>query len=475
MVGITSIGVYVPVYRISRDEIGRMWGMRSAGGEKAVAGHDEDSITMAVAAGLGVMKSNREKIDGLFVATTTAPYKEKQAASIIASALDLPRDSTACDFANSLRAGTLAMKAAADAVRAGSCEQVMVTTSDCRPGAAQGTFEQMLGDGAAALTIGTKGVIAEIEASYSVFNEFTDAWRTDEDVFVRGAEERFVENGGYQPVMTEVISGLMGKSMLAPKDFSRIVFYAPDGKSHAGLAKSLGFDKAQVQDPLFFHIGNTGSPAPFIMLAAALEKVSAGERILFVTYGDGADAFVLRATDDIGKVRGRLTVEEKLKENIPVTYGKYALWRGLVKVEASRLFEPSTPSLKCLRREKKNLLPFYGVRCKACGTPQYPENRVCVVCRSKDNFEDYKFSDKRGTLFTFSVDVLQPTPNPPGVNGVVDFDGGGRLICDFTDCQPDKVEVGMPIEMTFRRLYRSGGINNYFWKARPVSEAGSKD
>ncbi|MGD0232385.1 MAG: OB-fold domain-containing protein [Syntrophorhabdales bacterium] len=475
MVGITSIGVYVPVYRISRDEIGRMWGARSPGGEKAVAGCDEDSITMAVAAGLDLMKDNREKIDSLFFATTTAPYKEKQSASIVASALDLDRDSPTCDFANSLRAGASAMKSATDAVRAGSSEHVMVTTSDCRLGAAQGTFEQVLGDGAAALTIGAKGVIADIEASYSVFNEFTDAWRTDEDEFMRGSEERFVENAGYQPVMKEVVSGLMSRSGLTTGDFSRVVFYAPDGKSHAGLAKGLGFDKAQVQDPLFFQIGNTGSPAPFIMLAAALEKASAGDRILFMAYGDGADAFVLRVTEDIGKVRIGLTIEETLKRNIPIVYGKYAQWRGLVKAEASRLFQPSAPSLKCLWREKKNILAFYGVRCKACGTPQYPENRICVVCRAKDNFEDYKFSDKRGRLFTFSVDVLQPTLNPPGVNGVVDFDGGGRLISELTDCQPEKVEVGMPIEMTFRRLYRSSGINNYFWKAKPASVDGSKD
>jgi hydroxymethylglutaryl-CoA synthase len=475
MVGITSIAAYVPFFRISREEIGRMWGARSPAGEKAVAGYDEDSVTMAVAAGLAVTKNNPERIDGLFFATTTAPYKEKQAASIIASALDLPRGSTTGDFANSVRGGSVAMKAALDAVRAGSCDQVMITTADCRLGAAHGTFEQTLGDGAAALTVGTHGVIAEVEASFWIFNEIMDTWRTEADAFMRSSEERFIENVGYRPVMREAVSGVMDKTTLKPADFSKIVFYAPDGKSHAGLAKTLGFDKSQVQDPFFSQIGNTGSPAAFIMLAAALEKASAGERILFVTYGDGADAFVLRVTEDISKIKARTATEEKLKDTIPISYGKYAQWRGLVKVEASRLYEPPTPSVKCLSREKKSLLALYGVRCKSCGTPQYPDSRVCVVCRTKDNFEDYKFSDKGGKLFTFSVDMLQPTLNPPGVNGFVDFDGGGRLVCELTDCRPEKVQVGMPVEMTFRKLYQSGGINNYFWKAKPVSEAGPKD
>jgi 3-hydroxy-3-methylglutaryl CoA synthase len=46
MVGITSIGVYVPVYRLTRDEISRVWKTKTLGGEKAVAKHDEDSLTM---------------------------------------------------------------------------------------------------------------------------------------------------------------------------------------------------------------------------------------------------------------------------------------------------------------------------------------------------------------------------------------------------------------------------------------------
>ena len=37
MVGITSFGFYVPVYRLARDEIARAWKTRAIGGEKAVA------------------------------------------------------------------------------------------------------------------------------------------------------------------------------------------------------------------------------------------------------------------------------------------------------------------------------------------------------------------------------------------------------------------------------------------------------
>ena len=126
MVGITSFGVYVPVYRLARDEISRAWKTRSLGGEKAVAGHDEDSLTMAVGATLDCMKYSQQKADGLFFASTTSPYKEKQAAAIIAAAVDLPEETRTADFTDSLRSGTIALSSAMDAVKSGSAENIIV-------------------------------------------------------------------------------------------------------------------------------------------------------------------------------------------------------------------------------------------------------------------------------------------------------------------------------------------------------------
>jgi hydroxymethylglutaryl-CoA synthase len=470
MIGITATEVYFPLYRISRDEIARMWGKLSSGGEKAVANYDEDSITMAVSAALGLTKKNEEKVDALYFATTTAPYGEKQAAALIASAIDLERECWTADFTNSLRAGTLAMKSAVDAVKSGSAQSVMVLASDCRSGAPQSAFEQALGDGATAIMLGSKDVIAEIEGTCSVFDEIFDVWRTEKETFLRSSEERFTEAMGYEQTMNEVISGIMKRHKLTPKDFARVVFYAPDYKSHAKLAKSLGFEKNQIEDPLFGIVGNTGTPAILIMLAAALEKLSPNERVLLVSYGNGADAFILSATENIGKAQGRSGVMGGIENKIYIDYGRYAMWKGLVQLEGSRLVERPTPSPVCLRRERKNILALYGAKCKNCGAPQYPAGRVCVFCQAKDNFEDYKFLDKKGKLFSFSLDFLMPTPNPPGVVGIVDFDGGGRMICELDDYDPKKLYVGMPVEMTFRKLSSGNGMNNYFWKARPVVE-----
>jgi len=43
--------------------------------------------------------------------------------------------------------------------------------------------------------------------------------------------------------------------------------------------------------------------------------------------------------------------------------------------------------------------------------------------------------------------------------------GVTTLKADIRD--PNQVEVGMPVEMAFKKLYFDRGVHNYFWKARP--------
>jgi 3-hydroxy-3-methylglutaryl CoA synthase/uncharacterized OB-fold protein len=470
MAGIVAIGVHIPVFRLSREEITRAWGGRGGSGEKAVAGYDEDAVTMAVDASIECIKQTACTVDGLFFATTSAPYREKLAATVMATALDLPRECRTADYTDSLRAPAIAMGAAVDAVKSGSTRNIIIAASDRRNGAAHSKFEQELGDGAAAVMIGNEDVIASIDGSYSIYNEMFDVWRMQGDAFPRSGEERFIISEGYQKTMREAISGLMKKCRLAPIDFSRVVFSAPDIRSHTALAKSLGFDvKDQLQDNLYTAIGNTGAADPFIMLARTLETAKPGEKILLAVYGEGVDAFLLTVTENINRVKREAVIEDLVARKTSLTYEKYAAWRGLISPESAKLGGEVNPSLAVLWRDRKAILALYGVKCMKCGTPQYPPTRICAVCQAKDSFEDYRFADKRGQVFTYAIDYLAVTENPPGINAFVDFDGGGRILCEITDCDPNIVRVGLTVEMTFRRFSSGGGIINYSWKARPVA------
>jgi len=470
MVGITSFEAYIPAYRLSRDEISRAWGTKSIGGERAVAKHDEDSLTMAVAATLGCMKGGGQQEDGLFFASTTSPYTEKQAAAIIAAAVDLPKETRTIDFTDSLRGATIAMNSAVDALKSGSAENIIVTASDFRMGAGKSQFEPLFGEGAVALALGTTDVIASIEGSHSVFSEMLDVWRLEGDSFTHSWEERFIINEGYMNTMHKVISQIMEKHNATPNDFSKVVFYGPEKRSHTNLAKRLGFDlETQVQDPLFDSIGNTGTAALPMMMVAALDEAKPGDLILVANYGDGGDAFIMKVTENIGKFRRNQKIKERLEKKIHINYEKYLNWRDLVPIQELSRPESPTPSITCMWRESKSVLAFYGKKCNKCGTAQYPPQRVCIKCQTKDDFEDYKFSDKKGNIFTYTLDYLTPSRESPAVVGVVDFEGGGRVMCEITECEPSQIKIGMPVEMCFRKVGQKGGIRTYFWKAKPIS------
>ena len=51
---------------------------------------------------------------------------------------------------------------------------------------------------------------------------------------------------------------------------------------------------------------------------------------------------------------------------------------------------------------------------------------------------------------------------------VVNFEGGGRITCDMTDRDLEEVKMGMPLEMTFRKVRYVGGIYDYWWKCMPL-------
>ncbi len=470
MVGIKSYGAYIPVVRLNRDLISSAWGTRSIGGERSVANYDQDSLTMAVEALLNCVDGeDSEGVGGLFFASTTSPYKEKCCSSIMATVADLSKEIWTSDFGNSLRSGTSAFRSALNAVKSGDRNNVVVTSADCRLGTPRSVDEQIFGDGAAAVLVGDSDVIATIEDAYSVSDDITDVWRTDQDTFVRSWEDRWVLTNGYTKNMKAAISGIMKRQGLTPKDIAKVVLCSPDARSYVGLARALGFDtKTQVQDPLISTIGNLGAAQPLILLISALEEAKPGDKILLASYGDGSDAFILQVTDAIEGVKEKRSVKDSIGLKMMLsTYPKYLAFRDLVPLpqEFIKLF----PSASVMWRTQNWSLRGHGSKCKKCGLVSFPIQRVCFNCQSRDEFEEVRLSDKKGKVYTYSLDSLAGGVEPPTVQTIVESEeGGARLYCLMTDCNPEEVKVGMPVEMTFRRFHREGGFYNYFWKCRPV-------
>ncbi len=470
--GIVSYGAYVPIYRLSREEIVRVWGSGSREGEKAVANYDEDSITMGVAAAINCLKGcDKETVDGLYFASTVPPYREKQSASIIAGALDLRRDVFTADFTDSLGAGAGALRAALDAVNAGSAKNVLVIASDCRLPPPNSIFEPLLGDGAAALLIGGDHFIATIEGRYTLSSDFLDIWRRERsDTYIRAWEDRFIIQKGYMAHLKESISSLLKSADIAPKDITTAAYYAPDARSHNTIARELGLDRTQIQDPMFDRLGNTGAAFFMMILVAALERAKAGDRILSASYGDGADAFLLRVIDHIEAVhQDRRGIERHLASKMMLpSYGRYLRFRNLMEWESTPVPPPES-SENVFYREERALLRGYGQKCRACGHVQFPPQRICMWCQVKDQFDEVRIVDRKGKLFTFSLDERAAfTPDLPNVLVIVDLEGGGRIYSQATDRDPNKLEVGMEMEFTFRKFHEGSGFHNYSWKLQPI-------
>lgn len=470
MTGIVGYGAYIPLLRLSRDAIAQVWGGRSTGGERSVANHDEDSVTMAVEAVNDCLQGvDGQKVEGLYFASTSSPYKEKQCSSLIAAAADFKREIFSADYANSLRAGTQAMRAARDAVSSGSANNVLVVGADCRLGLPQSAQEQGLGDAAAALLIGNSGVIATIKDVYSTSDEITDVWRTEKDTFVQSWEERWVVTEGYTNSMRKAATGIMKKHELTAKDFAKAVFYAPDARSQRDLAQGMGFDaKAQLQDPMLNNVGNSGTAQPLLMLAAALDEAKRGDRILLVSYGQGSDALILEVTEEIEKLQGKRKVKDWLesKRMLP-TYGKYLIFRQLIE-QPAELFNIDSAATYVWRTASW-VYGLHGSKCRRCGTVAFPIQRICYTCQSKDDYDEVRLADKKGKVFSYSLDNLAGGPDAVTVHTMVESEeGAARIYCLMTDCDPQEIKVDMPVEMTFRRLRESRGYYDYFWKCRPI-------
>ena len=469
MIGIKSFGAYVPVYRMAEAELARAWGGRGGKGERSVANYDEDSLTMSVEAAIDCLSGvDRKTVDGLYFASTTPPYDEKLSASIVAAATDLRNDILSLDIGGSLRSGTGAIKAAVDAVKGGSAKNILVTAADCRLAPPASEFEPLFGDGSAAFLIGDKDVAVSIEDSYSISSDFIDVWKRASDPYIRTWEDRFITQHGYSEKLGMAVAGLLKKTKLSAKDFAKVVYYAPDARSHQRMIKQLKLTPEQVQDPMFDRLGNTGAAFAPMMLVAALEQAKPGDKILWANYGDGADAFVLQVTDQIEKVRERRGIKRHLESKMAISnYEKYIKFRNLMQGEAER--RPQYISLlPVMWRDRTQVLPLHGCKCNNCGNIQFPIQRVCAYCQTKDDYVEFPLADKKATVFTFSMDERALEIDLPRVWTISDFDGGGRIYCTMTDRDVSKVKIGMKVEMTFRQIHEGSGLHNYFWKCRPV-------
>ncbi|MFQ6137065.1 MAG: hydroxymethylglutaryl-CoA synthase [Candidatus Hydrothermarchaeales archaeon] len=344
-VGIVGYGAYIPRYRIKTDEIAKVWGKDAVNmksslkiGEKAVPAMDEDTATISVEAARNALKMSDidpKDIGAIYVGSESHPYVVKPTATIVAEAIEASSKMTSADFEFACKAGTAAMQTCMGLVSSDMIKYGLAIGADTAQGAPGDALEYTAAAGGAAYIIGSNGLIAEIEDTYSVTSDTPDFWRREGQSYPKHGG-RFTGSPAYFKHVFSAAIGLMEKVGLRSKDFDYAVFHQPNGKFPRNVAKMLGFTFEQIKEGMLVdRIGNTYSGSSILGLAKILDIAKAGERILLTSFGSGAgsDSFSILVEEGIEDARTKApSVEDYIENRVYVDYGTYVKFSRKMKV-----------------------------------------------------------------------------------------------------------------------------------------------
>ena len=339
-VGIVGYGAYVPRYRLPASEVARVWTDGSGGlpiREKAVAGLDEDTLSMSVEAARHALDRARidpSEIRAVWVGSESHPYAVKPTSTIVAEAIGAAPSVQAADLEFACKAGSEAIVMGMGIVGSGMGRYVLaigMDTAQARPGDA---LEYTAASGGAAFLIGPAAESAAVyEASLSHVTDTPDFWRRAYAHYPSHGH-RFTGEPAYFEHVTTAGRRLMAELGAVPADYDYVVLHQPNTKFPQRAAQILGFTPEQLKTGLLVPvIGNTYAAAAMIGLTAVLDVAKPGDRILQVSYGSGAgsDAFSLIVTDRIAERRALApATQDYIARRTEINYATYARYRGKI-------------------------------------------------------------------------------------------------------------------------------------------------
>ena len=469
--GLLATTRYLPRLRLERSEVlaRHLWmapGLRSlAKGRRAMANWDEDTVTMSVEAGRQLLQASPSvAADELTLVSTTLPFAERLNAGIVASAIGVAPAAVLRDVTSSGRAA-LTELAASMRRPAGSATHMLLVAERriAQPASAQ---EMIFGDGAAGALVGTGATIATLLASRSEYADLVDHFREAGRDHEYGWEERWVRDEGYMKIAVGTIRRCLVDAGVTASDVSHFVMPAPLARVNEAVAKRLGIVATALVSAEHGSVGDLGSAQPLAMLDIALRAAAPGALILVAAFGSGCDALLLRRTS--APCPGAVPDAGRPESN----YMKYLSFTGQIGLAwGMRAEMDNKTALTAAWRDHARASRFEAGRCSTCGTVQFPRSRVCVnpECRAQNSQEATSLADVPARVMSHTADFLGYTPDPPFQFGHIDFEGGGRVLMEFTDTDVGELAVGLPLRMVYRvkEFDRNRGFRRYFWKATP--------
>lgn len=123
-----------------------------------------------------------------------------------------------------------------------------------------------------------------------------------------------------------------------------------------------------------------------------------------------------------------------------------------------------------VRRNTPQRYRLEAAKCVKCGKVHFPPRVVCDECQGRE-FEPCTLPTE-GKVITHTVIRTPPrgfSDEAPYCMGIVELSDGTRLHCQIADCEPERLEVGLPVIIEFRRIQEAGesGVLAYGYKAVP--------
>lgn len=485
-IGILGYGVYIPWQRIQTETIVRA---RERGKKdlveivdkvrnglllryKSIAGHCEDSITMATEAAENALRMSGidpKTIGTVIAGSESKPYAVGQIARHVASFIGVGNYVFTADIEGACNAGMQAVSFVESDIKAGKIDCGLAVGSDIAQAPRGDPLEYAAGAGAGAFVLGKEGdFLATIEdiAPYSSLT--MDFWRR-EDVPVPSHLGRTTVEAYIQHVTGAIAHLLKRHKDLRLRDFDHVTFHQPSGYMPLKACKSLlqpslnpvgedVVDRMRLTEEdierkikpwlRVLDTGNTYAASTPIAVASILDKSKPGDNILAVSYGSGAyaNATWIKVQEGIrNKARLVPTVEEYVNRKVEIrlqTYQDHVLerLRRMRKYfESYRLVGDIEP----IGSEEMEIL-----LCDGCKRVYYPARSRCLSYDCKGTVEK-RLLPKHARLKSFRQLSLRE-------RWITNYDviKSGQAV--LVDCAMNDLKLGIPLEAVIRRLDYEG-------------------
>ena len=461
---IAGVGAYAPLLRMDRAAAAKALRFSGLGGRasghRAVAGWDEDALTLAVEASRAIAGVPQSVV----FASTSAPFIERSHATLLVEALALDSRIRTNDVAGTRRC---AVSALLDALL-GSGE-TLIAIGEKRPATAGSPRHLAEGDAGAAALVSNQGA-AKLVGYASLSHDLVDVYASREHPESYAYEERFVRESSVRHVVVPAVKAACAMANVEPGRIAFAAVHEPLAGCWRDIARATGVTAPNLAGDLMQRIGDLGAAHALFACALACAQARPGDLLLLAGFGSGCDAMIFQMT---GVMPGATEAAAMLGSGVALDdYVRFLSLTGAVDLDwgVRSEFEQKAQAT-VLERYGRDMIGFIGGR-DGRGNVQFPKSRIPVRpdAVGPEPMVDVRLADDVAKIVSVTADRLNFTPDPPFWFGLVQFDNGARVIMEFTDGNAEGFAVGDRVRMRLRIKSHDTrrGFRTYFWKAAPA-------